>query len=48
MFKFDFITKSGKIFSGIAKDEDRARIQAKKVAGSDWVQARLYKISNAI
>ena len=40
---------NGKLFSVVAKDADRARCAAKKLAGLDWTpKARLVKFGNAI
>lgn len=38
-----------KLFSVVARDIDRARVAAKKLAGPDWTgKARLVKFHNAI
>lgn len=49
MMKFYFKGYSGKVFVGCGKDADRARVDAKKSAGSDWEpSAKLFKVGNAI
>lgn len=43
--KFTF-NSNGKLFTVTAKDHDRARCAAKKIAGPDWSpKARLVKIT---
>lgn len=49
MMTFYFKTRTGNVFSAIAKDADRARCIAKKNAGNAWdPSAKLFKIGNAI
>lgn len=49
MMTFYFKTRTGKVFSAITKDSDRARCAAKTSAGTAWdPSAKLFKIGNAI
>ena len=49
MFKYEFMTKDGKVFVATGKDADRARIAAKREAGDQWSpSAKLVRILNTI
>lgn len=48
---YTFKTKTGKLFSVIAKDADRARCAAKRAAqaaGENWPGAKLVKMTNSL